>query len=585
MRKLVVTNAIKLDRSNFLPSVSFIISIFSVPFFYKEKLAIGIFKNDFFFIWINGSLCWIYVAVFSKIIFDAVTGVLLVALANVILLLLISSFFDENSIYAVITFVCCISIVRYLMSVFQSKWSIIILGALFLSYFIQVCIGYVQAINNHWQILSIHGWLYNSGFFANYLTSMTPMFLAGFVSRNRFQKITRIGFLIAYFAASFLLIATIARAAIIGTLVGSLWVLLCHQSRVEIKWFLLSVPVIILASVSSYKVKRDSALGRLTIYRVAANMIKEHPLTGVGPNRFAACYNNYQAEYFRTGKASIEPELLADNTFEAFNSIIQILVEYGVIGLLLLGMLAYCLLSKRKNTSDALATRWLKRGSYGCLISIMVSSLFSNPFHVTPILLIFCFHVSVILSQKTRSFIVPSKRNRFPLVAATLFTLFILTYVFVQHIAEKKWKMAADLAVYDNFNKAKKFYAGAYPYLKTNGDFLYNYGAEAYLAGNYNLAINLLTQATHYTSFSNLFVYLADAFAATGKYELAEENYLHAIYMVPSHIFPKFQLIQLYKKWQKPDQARSWTIKTLNYPIKVRSEFVQQLIAELKNDM
>jgi len=160
-----------------------------------------------------------------------------------------------------------------------------------------------------------------------------------------------------------------------------------------------------------------------------------------------------------------------------------------------------------------------------------------------------------------------------------------MTYLFLHYQAEKKWNMAAKAAVYDNFNEAKKLYENAYPWLKSNGDFLYNYGAEACLAGQYNLAINLLTRAKKYNSFSNLFVYLGDAYAAAGHYGLAEKNYLHAIYIAPSHIFPKFQLIQLYKKWGKPELARNWTIKTLHYPIKVRSDFVEFLVKELKKDI
>src|SRR4030095_10832149 len=162
---------------------------------------------------------------------------------------------------------------------------------------------------------------------------------------------------------------------------------------------------------------------------------------------------------------------------------------------------------------------------------------------------------------------------------------FLVTYARVHYRAEKKWNMACKAAVYDNFEKAKKLYETAYPWLKSNADFLYNYGAEACLARNYNLAIDLLTRASKYNSFSNLFVYLGDAYTAIGHYDLAEKNYLHAIYIAPSHIFPKFQLIQLYKKWRKPEQARSWTMRTLNYPIKVRSDFVEELIKELKKDI
>jgi len=476
--------------------------------------------------------------------------------------------------------------VRYLQTISFTKYHIVIIATIVATYSVQLCLGYLQAIKSSWQALAINGWFYNSGFFANYLACIAPLFVAGVINRGEFHPKKRIGFLVIFLAGLFLLSLTLARAAIIGTVLGSFLVLFSCQSKINIKWVLLLAIFIIASFIGFlYKLKPASALGRLTIYQVAANIIRDHPLTGVGPNRFSAVYNNYQSDFFKAEQCTIQTQLLADNTFEAFNSIIQILVEYGVIGLLLLVLAGYYLLRKEIATARDPRTRWIGIGSWGCIVSIIGSSLFSNPFHVTPILLICCYHLSVVLPQRSQPFLLRSKRNFFHLAIATAFSLLLMTYLFLHYQAEKKWNMAAKAAVYDNFNEAKKLYENAYPWLKSNGDFLYNYGAEACLAGQYNLAINLLTRAKKYNSFSNLFVYLGDAYAAAGHYGLAEKNYLHAIYIAPSHIFPKFQLIQLYKKWGKPELARNWTIKTLHYPIKVRSDFVEFLVKELKKDI
>lgn len=565
----------------YLPFIGAIFCLFFIPYFYHQRMATGIFKTDFHLVWITGCLCWLHV-VSIQTISGQFAKICFIGCIYVLFLCFFKSSWDENSIYAFLTLVCSIGIVRHLQTISSSKLFLIIVATIIVSFSIQLYIGYVQAIRNHWRGLAISGSFYNSGFFANYLASIIPLLLGGFLNRSFIMHL-RIIFLIAFLSGLALLTMTLARAAIIGTVLGSLFVVLSYHQKIKIKWFFAFAFILLIPFITVlYKLKPESALGRLTIYRVVTNIIKDHPLAGIGPNRFAAVYNNYQSEFFKEERSSIQIQLLAANTFEAFNSVIQILVEYGLIGLLLLGMATHFLLRKI-NAPSSPEKKWMFWGSCGCVISIVASSMFSNPFHVTPILLIFCFHLSVILSQTTP--LGSRKRNIFQLITAAAFAILVAAYFFIQYRSKKNWKLASDTAVYDNFERAERFYQAAYPFLKFNGDFLYNYGAEACLAGDYDLAIKLLTQAARYNSFSDLFVYLADAHAATGQYELAEKNYLHAIYMVPSHVFPKFQLIQLYKKWRKPDQARSWTIKTLNYPIKVRSEFVQQLIRELKKDI
>lgn len=149
---------------------------------------------------------------------------------------------------------------------------------------------------------------------------------------------------------------------------------------------LLILPV---ALLGLYKLKPASASGRLAIYTISLNIIIDHPLTGIGPNRFPAVYNNYQSEYFKTQQTTLQRQLLADNTFENFNSILQILVEYGIAGFIILLLILYQFLKGQRGGTKIHDKQWQRVGSAGCIASIIVCSLFSNPFHVTPVLFLF----------------------------------------------------------------------------------------------------------------------------------------------------------------------------------------------------
>jgi tetratricopeptide (TPR) repeat protein len=312
--------------------------------------------------------------------------------------------------------------------------------------------------------------------------------------------------------------------------------------------------------------------------------VKDHPIFGVGPNRFAAVYNNYQSEYFKKGSSSVTTKLLADNTFEAFNSIIQILVEYGIIGLLFLIWFAYRLVRNLLTHKETANKEWLRIGSIGCIASVFISSLFSNPFHLTPVLLIFIYHLSVVLPkpQPQHPFPFPSWRNYFVLFFVVLFGSSVCYFASMHHNSESKWYRASELAQNDDFTEAKKLYEEAYPVLRFNGDFLFNYGAEAFLAHDYTLSIKLLERSKKYSSASNIFIYLGNNYTEVKQFTLAEKNYLHAIYMIPSHIYPKYQLIKLYKKWDKLDQAKYWINEAMQFPVKVKSQLSDAIIKELK---
>ena len=81
--------------------------------------------------------------------------------------------------------------------------------------------------------------------------------------------------------------------------------------------------------------KKDSADGRLLIWKVTTEMIAKKPLIGHGTNGFEANYMNYQADYFSENNNPKEA-LLAGNNKYAFNIFLKILSEYGLIGFIIL---------------------------------------------------------------------------------------------------------------------------------------------------------------------------------------------------------------------------------------------------------
>lgn len=102
------------------------------------------------------------------------------------------------------------------------------------------------------------------------------------------------------------------------------------------KYLRRSVPLLALLLLAGlYLLKKDSADGRLLVWRCSLEMIIDKPLFGHGPGGFTAEYMNYQADYFRTHPDSPYAQL-ADSVHHPFNEYLLAAVDYGCLGLLVL---------------------------------------------------------------------------------------------------------------------------------------------------------------------------------------------------------------------------------------------------------
>lgn len=576
----------------------FIISALFVllPFFYQQKMYSGTFNTDLYLIFIVGCICWAgnFVIPFRV---NFIIVILLLFLAYSTSTFFAVSHNDNNSAIALITTFLLLGILLSLQAIINHKNYCVIIIAVSISYILQLYLGYKQAFNNRFENLSIQGWLANSGYYANYLTGLLPLLLSIAIIKSTINRSIKLLSLGLFFLSAILLLFTLARSAIVGLSVGCIFIFYIKYKEQIIKivlrrnLFFFALSFIVLTGFilyELYKIKIPSANGRLTIYRVCLNIIKDYPLFGVGPNRFAAIYNNYQSNYFLNNNTSIQIQLLATNTFEAFNIFLQALVEYGIVGLSILLLLIFYPIKifTLQIQSNDISKKWLLVGSFGSLIAIFISGLFSNPLHPSPILLMTIFHVAVISSFDKKFYLAKLHLPKtilyflFPIFLIVLFL--ILKYSYLHFQAEKKWFKASELSNLGNYQEAKKLYQSAYPILYNNGNFLFNYGAEVSLDNDILLSNILLEKSLQYNSYNNIYLFLGNNYARLGNFELAEKNYIKAIYIVPAEIYPKYELLKLYMKYDKIEKAKVWVDKILSTPIKIQSSDIDSMIYGVK---
>lgn len=564
-------------------NVTILISIlffFVLPYLYKYKMDDGMEKIDLYFIWLVGMAGWVGLRFDSWHKSDLI-------LAIGVLLLSITSFAiiksDADSYKVLITLFFSLGIYYYISQ--RHVMMPVILVTLVPSFLFQVAFGWWQFYHFDGDPLMIKGHFYNSGYFANWLAPCIIIIMVQVFNTYQRYTIPIKGLIVLISLISLiLLLATNARAAIFGFLVGTLLYIYLENREVIQRKFVRTfwISVLVVTVVMTYfflLIKRDSAIGRITIYRVTRNMISDHLFFGVGADRFQVYYNLYQAQYFQSNELPIKTQLIAGNTFEAFNSILQLLAEYGFLGIILVFIFTYFYLSENRYFIIGKSHLKLTNTIAAAIVCIVCESFFSNPFHCSPIFILFVILIAG-LRGESRIF-----ANRYYLKFIKILIIIVgclfVKYGYGQWKAEKKWKNASILAKFGSFQQANILYSDAYSVMKNDGRFLYNYGAESADAGFYELSVLLLERAVNYHSFSNLYTYLGNDYIKLKQYSKAEQSYLKAIKIMPSSILPKYQLIQLYILWGRKTDARHWLAYTLNYPVKIKNYLGDAILREL----
>lgn len=153
--------------------------------------------------------------------------------------------------------------------------------------------------------------------------------------------------LITIIAIVLVLPASRSRAAWLGAIAGCLYIFQTFKrfSTLQTSFFkpfkhfkrtliVAGILFFAIALIGMYKFKQGSADGRLLIWKVSAGMIKDKPIFGHGTDKFAADYMNYQAAYFKPNP-DVPEAMQADNVSYAYNELLKLTVEKGLIGLLL----------------------------------------------------------------------------------------------------------------------------------------------------------------------------------------------------------------------------------------------------------
>lgn len=249
---------------------------------------------------------------------------------------------------------------------------------------------------------------------------------------------------------------------------------------------------IISLTAGLYFIKTDSVKGRMLIWKISLDMIKDKPITGFGNEGFSGNYLYYQANYIKT-KATEEEKCLAGNTHLAFNEPLRIAVEHGLPSALcyFIFVIIFLFYQAPENNVNVIS-RALFAGVY-------IWGLFSYPNQAFPIQLLGLLSIAFGLNSNiNKQHIMSTSFRIHPSCYIFIFLICILAGVKLYNRWSAYQKLQSHLLL--NYNsKSKKI--PEYITKELSNDYTF---AHLYCLQNFN--------NKDYTSFIDSFSYLRNRF-------------------------------------------------------------------------
>ena len=348
--------------------------------------------------------------------------------------------------------------------------------------------------------------------------------------------------------------------------------------------------ILILISIAGslagiYLLKKDSANGRLLLWKVTGQAIREQPWTGTGTGGFPAGYAEAQAEYFTSGKASETEMMVAGCPEYGFNEFLQIGLEQGLVGLMVFVLLlSYSLFRGVKNRQV---------GAAGGILALMVFSLAAYPlqlpeFWVVLVVLMGVANSNTPVDADTPP--TPSREGRKILSVAMIGVLAICCgWIFRQqkgyYEGYKKWNTLKMLYNSKAYEAAGEGYEELVPLMGHKPELLFEAAQCLSKSERFEEANWLLERAMKLSGDPMIHYMAAKNEQSMGNYQKAENLLLHAIDMLPERIYPYYLLTKLYSEptFFQEDKFIKAADAVLKKEPKVESTAIREMRTEVKN--
>jgi len=237
-----------------------------------------------------------------------------------------------------------------------------------------------------------------------YLSAISPLIIGLylFYYQGKEKLIISVVSLLAVVGAGI----TLSRGTGLGLYIAILFLSIVRKRRILVVLllaFLLVTPFILPKEIKGWakEVNYNPAFlmlnqDRISIYKNAGNMARQHPFIGVGLNTFVRNYGKYKL-------AEVEKECPTPQSIYAHNNFLQMAGEMGITGLLIFLWFLVRLFKENSRIYSRLGDQYLKIVSVSlmaCLLAFLVNGLTETSMYYPRVTMIFWYMIGFSLALK-----------------------------------------------------------------------------------------------------------------------------------------------------------------------------------------
>lgn len=378
---------------------------------------------------------------------------------------------------------------------------------------------------------------------AIYFVGILPLFL----SRIRWNR-----FGVFYMFLLLLLLYSIyllrCRTAYIGCFIAILAYAIMLRSRNNFcilysikKWMLvisLMTFVIFIAGIKLYSMKKDSADGRILIWKLSGQLIVEKPL-GYGYGLFEKNYNLKQANYFRAEKHSYSERRNASFVLMPYNDFLEHGVEGGIVGMLFLLSFYVIMIEKALRKKRSVET--------AVFISFGIMSITNFVYGaILPWLVVMCMASFVMVEDDEKNIVSPLGKVR--LQGVTMLGLALFSTYLISRLVNAQIELKSFRVLNEKYEVASNdaSYAMLENKISTSECFWRQRANNNIKKQNYSDAIGNIHEARKYSSSPVFFMQEAICLSHIGRRNISV-NYIDTLsVMIPRKLSYKYTLMRYY---------------------------------------
>ena len=411
-------------------------------------------------------------------------------------------------------------------------WLLILAGTMEAVWGLLQVYGYEPS--NH-SLYALTGSFYNPGPYSGFLAMCLPLALHEWLEGRRIWKHLA---LVALVLMLVVLPSGMSRSAWLAALVASGYVWAMHYPKAIARYwkaFLAGGLLVILLGIGAYHWKKDSADGRLLMWKIAFTEVPA--MIGVGWENVAGAYGEAQERYFRQGKGTPQEEHVAGAPEYVFNEYLQVGIAWGVpvaSAIEIMIIVLFCW-----------GHRSRQYGVCGGLFSLAVFAFSSYPFQFLEFILAFlALLVACALGHRK---------------------------VWVRWLA---LVLGIGFGVYLSANRPQK-----------NARRMFEQAHALHKAGEWQASTDLLKETMKVSSDAMVLNIIGKNFQAMGQPKVAEHWFVRSTHRLPNRIYPYYLLAKLYAEHPDvfPKEKLEWAVRmVLEKEAKVESTAIRQMREEVK---